>query len=466
MTPAKSRTIVRPTDGPSPVYLVSLGCAKNLVDSEVMLGLLLQENFPVVASPAEAEVIVVNTCAFIKDAKEEALETILELALQKRQGQCRLLVVTGCLAQRYGDSLPQLLPEVDVFVGTGDFPRVVEIIRARKGKAEPARLYLGQPSFLYDHTTPRLNTSGPGSAYVKIAEGCSHRCSFCVIPQLRGEFRSRNPESIRQEVASLSASGVKEVNLIAQDITRYGKDLSPPAALSTLLRTLGGTEEIAWIRLLYANPQNLTDALISVIAEEPRICKYLDLPLQHVNPRILRAMKRRQPPERVVRLVAALRARIRNLTLRTTLMVGFPGETEQEFEELLRFVQAMEFDRVGVFAYSDEEGTAAEGLPRKVPEKVKKERRALLMKTQAAISRKKNERLIGTQEECLIERVEGSRAIGRTAAQAPEVDGKVRIASSQALTPGKIYPVHITAAEAYDLSATYPPGGGKENPRT
>lgn len=450
-------------NNPPPVCLVSLGCAKNLVDSEVMLGLLLRAHFPVVASPAEAEVIVVNTCAFIREAKEEAIETILALAHQKREGRCRLLVVTGCLAQRYGESLPRLLPEVDVFVGTGEFPRIVDFISARRKKTLPARLYLGQPSYLYNHTTPRLNTSAPGSAYVKIAEGCSHRCSFCVIPQLRGAFRSRNPESIREEVVSLSASGVKEVNLIAQDITRYGKDLTPPATLSKLLRALGRVKDVSWIRLLYANPQNLSDALISVIAEEPRICKYLDLPLQHINPRILRAMKRKQSPERALRLVDELRTRIPNLTIRTTLMVGFPGETEGEFEELLRFVQAMEFDRVGVFAYSDEEGTVAAGLSGRVPEKVKTRRRALLMKAQAAISRKRNGRLVGTVEQCLIEHVEGAYAIGRTAGQAPEVDGKVRIALRQALEPGGIHPVRVTGAETYDLRATYPPGGGKES---
>jgi ribosomal protein S12 methylthiotransferase len=438
------------------VFLVSLGCAKNLVDSEVMLGLLLREHFPVVASPAEAEVIVVNTCAFIRDAKEEAIETILELAQHKHNGRCSLLVVSGCLAQRYGESLPALLPEVDLFIGTGEFPRIVELIKARKKPAPSSRLYRGEPLFLYDHTTPRVNTSPPGSAYVKIAEGCSHRCSFCVIPRIRGPFRSRNPESVVREVASLSVSGVKEVNLIAQDVTRYGKDLSPPTLLPNLLRTLGGIDEIAWVRLLYANPQNLTDELISVIAEEPRLCKYLDLPLQHINPRILKAMKRRQSPERVERLVAELRKRIPLVTIRTTLMVGFPGETETAFEELLRFVREMEFDRVGVFAYSDEEGTDAFGLPQPVPEKAKRKRRASLMKVQAEISRKKNQRLVGTVQQCLIERVEGARAIGRTTGQAPEVDGKVRISLKQALEPGRIYPVKITGAEVYDLKAIYP----------
>lgn len=441
------------------VYLMSLGCAKNLLDSEVMLGLLLQAHFPVVTSPEEAEVIVVNTCAFIKDATQEAIETIVELGLQKRQGRCRLLVVTGCLAQRYGESLPELLPEVDVFVGTGEFPRIVEILKAAKKKAQPPRLYIGRPSFLYDHATPRLNTSGPGSAYVKIAEGCSHRCSFCVIPRLRGEFRSRAPESLSREIRGLAALGVKEVNLIAQDTTRYGKDLSPPTGLPTLLRMLAGIEGIAWLRLLYANPENLTSEVISVIAEEPRICKYLDLPLQHVNPRILKAMKRRQAPERVVRLVAALRARIPNLTIRTTLMVGFPGETEQEFEELVHFIMAMEFDHLGVFAYSDEEGTSAASLGPKIPERLKKQRRALLMETQAAISREKNQRLLGRTEECLIEQVEGDGAFGRIGSQAPEVDGRVRIVSRQTLVPGKIYPVQITGAATYDLEATYPPAG-------
>ena len=435
----------------SSVYLVSLGCAKNLVDSEIMLGSLLKANYPIENSPSAAEIIIINTCAFIQPAKEEALETIIELGRQKKHGACRLLVVTGCLPQRYRSSLSALLPEVDIFIGTGEFHRIVEIINAHLQTEATPHFYLKNTRYLYDDTTPRLNTSLPGTAYVKIAEGCAHRCSFCIIPKVRGGFRSRDPRSVVREVENLSKQGIKEINLVAQDTTMFGRELSPPFGITALLRHLGRIKGIEWIRLLYANPQRLTNELLQVIEEGKKICKYLDLPLQHVNPEILRAMNRANDPERIKDLVERIRTRIPRVTIRTALMVGFPGETDAQFGELLAFVRQVEFDRLGVFTYSAEEGTAAARLPHQIPEKVKEDRRNTIMEAQAGISRKKNRALIGTVQEVLLQTRDQSGSRGRTSAQAPDVDGVVKVTAHNALRLGKLYPVVITDADAYDL---------------
>lgn len=436
------------------VYLVSLGCAKNLVDSEVMLGSLLKANYSTEHSPARAEIIIVNTCAFIQAAKEEALETIMGLAIQKKIGACKVLIVTGCLPQRYRRSLSELLPEVDIFIGTGEFYRIIEIIDAYREKKVTPRFYLQNPRYLYDHTTPRVNTSLPGTAFVKIAEGCSHRCSFCIIPKVRGPFRSRHPDSIIREVFNLSKQGIKELNLVAQDTTMYGKDLSPPAKLTGLLKQLATVDGIAWIRLLYANPQNLSNELLEAMRAEEKICKYLDLPLQHINAEILKAMNRNHGFQSIREFIEKIRTTIPGVTIRTTMMVGFPGETEAQFTELLDFVRQVRFDRLGVFTYSPEEGTSAARLLHQVPEKIKEERRKLIMKVQASISREKNQKLIGTMQNVLVEKHRKEGGVGRTAGQAPDVDGITRVTADAPLNLGRIYPVLITGAGVYDLKGT------------
>ena len=434
-----------------PVYLLSLGCAKNLVDSEVMLGYLIKAKFPIVRVPNKAEIIIINTCSFIREAKEESLETIVNLSSYKKTGACNLLIVTGCLPQRYGDALSKLIPEVDVFIGTDEFYRIVEIIEDHLNKRSSPRFYLKKTLFLYDESTPRLNTSLPGNAYVKIAEGCSHQCSFCIIPLIRGPFRSRNPDSVVKEVSNLSALGIKEINLVAQDTTRYGKDLSPSTDLATLLRRLASLKGIEWIRLLYAHPLNITDEVIDVIREENKICKYLDLPFQHVNSEILKAMNRKYDRMFIYQLIDKIRAKIPGTTLRTTLMVGFPGETENQFNELLDFVQEVKFDRLGVFTYSNEEGTSSFRLPDQIPEKIKEKRRQIIMSAQAEISREKNQKLVGKVEKVLIEKKEKTKWSGRTAAQAPEVDGITYVSSDYDLKIGEFYNVLITQAGVYDL---------------
>jgi ribosomal protein S12 methylthiotransferase len=435
-----------------PAYLVSLGCAKNLVDSEVMLGSLLNAGYSIASSPSEAETIIINTCSFIKEAEEEAFATIAELAHYKEAGACNLLVVTGCLPQRYGRSLSQKIPEADVFIGTNDFFRIVEILEHQDNKFSAPRFYLGKTLYLYDDGTPRVNTASPGHAYVKIAEGCSHGCSFCIIPKIRGPFRSRSPDSLVREVSNLATQGIKETNLIAQDTTLYGKDLSPPAHLPMLLQRLAQVEGIEWIRLLYANPHNVSETLIEVIQEEEALCPYLDIPLQHSNPEILKAMNRKGDPHIFAALVNRLRERIPGITIRTTLMVGFPGETDAQFQDLLDFVRQVEFDRLGVFAYSNEKGTAAERLPHQIPSRIKEERRNIIMAAQAEISREKNRKLVGTRQRLLLEQEDGSEGSGRIASQAPEVDGITRVIFDGDVELGRIYDVLITEAEVYDLS--------------
>ncbi|HJX30626.1 MAG TPA: 30S ribosomal protein S12 methylthiotransferase RimO [Thermodesulfobacteriota bacterium] len=435
-----------------PVYLVSLGCAKNLVDSQVMLGALLKAQYPVASSPAQAEIIIINTCAFINAAKKEALETIFELAQYKKSGSCNYLIVSGCLPQRYGKSLSKLLPEVDVFIGTGEFYRIREVVESLRETKTVSRFYLGRTRYLYDDRTDRVNTSFPGSAYIKIAEGCSHCCSFCIIPKIRGRFRSRLPGSIVKEALNLSAQGVKEINLIAQDTTMYGRDLSPQVDLAFLLRRLAKVEGIEWIRLHYANPQNISDELIRIIKEEEKMCKYFDIPLQHINSTILKAMKRKNDPRFLCDLIAKIRNDIPEATIRTTLMVGFPGETAKQFNELVGLVKRVKFDHLGVFAYSHEEGTVAAKLPSQLTETIKEKRRRDLMRLQARISRGKNKRFIGTVQKVLVEKKERSGVSGRLSSQAPEVDGKTRVITKHPiLIPGEIYNILVIKTGAYDL---------------
>jgi ribosomal protein S12 methylthiotransferase len=432
------------------VCMISLGCPKNLVDSEVMLGLLAQKGYGIAMTPAEADIIVINTCSFIKEATQEALDTILEAAQLKESGSCRLLVVTGCLAQRYGPALARQMPEVDLFLGTEEFPRIAEYLDRMHGYRE--RVAIGRTSFLYDHETPRL-LSGPWySAYIKIAEGCSRSCSFCVIPSLRGRFRSRPMESICQEASRLVDQGVREINLVAQETTSYGIDLQDRANLAVLLESLCRIEDLQWIRILYAYPEGVDSQLLRQMAGSEKICNYMDLPLQHINDKILRAMGRPGSGQSLEAMVWKIRERVPGICLRTTLMVGFPGEGEAQFSELLGFVERMRFERLGVFRFSPEEGTRAARMRGQVSEKVKRKRFDQLMELQKQISLEHTQTFVGKRVTVLIEGPLGEKGIvtGRMATQAPDIDGQVLIIRGSA-PPGKMVDVRITQAHPYDL---------------
>jgi ribosomal protein S12 methylthiotransferase len=434
------------------VSLVSLGCPKNLVDAEVMLGHLPPDRFEIVTEESQADIIIVNTCSFIQDAKEESVETILEVADHKKTGRCRLLVVTGCLPQRYRDELATELPEVDLFMGTGDAPRIVELLDAAGG-AGKAQQAVGLPEFLYDHTTPRVQSSPFYSTYVKIAEGCANHCSYCVIPSIRGTLRSRSISSVAAEVRRLVERGVREINLIAQDVTAFGADREDGARLENLLRELVKIDGLQWLRLLYAYPDGISDELLELMAEEEKICTYLDIPLQHIDDAILAMMNRRVGEAAIRTLLARVRNRLPEATLRTSFIVGFPGETEEQFGRLLDFVNEGLFDRVGVFRYSREEGTAAAALADQIPERVKKTRYQKLMKAQSRVSFRKNRALVGRIEPVLVEGFSEETELllrGRSIRQAPDVDGQVYITAGRA-DIGQIVPLRITDSSEYDL---------------
>ena len=434
--------------------IVSLGCARNLVDSEVMAGLLEQNHYELVEEPSGADIVLVNTCGFIDAAKVESVDTILEIGRLKEAGKVKKLVVAGCLSQRYPDELARELPEVDLFIGTGEVPRIVEILRQHQVD-ESRRQFVGLPSYLYDHATPRLRSAPSYSAFLKVSEGCDHKCAFCIIPQLRGPHRSRSIESVVKEAELLARAGVREINLIAQDLSAYGRDRKDGTTLYGLLRALDQVQELAWLRLLYAYPNYLDDALLELIRDSDRICKYIDIPFQHVNPAILRRMRRGKSGSAVRETVQKLRAAIPELTLRTSMIVGFPGETEAEFQELLQFVEETRFERLGVFKYSDEEGTAAAKLGNMIPADEVERRWQELMDLQAEISKSANEALIGTRQRVMIcgSDPETQQLYGRTQAHAPEVDGVVFIAESGGPVPaaGIMTEVRITEALDYDL---------------
>ena len=434
------------------ISLVSLGCPKNLVDAEIMLGHLPPERYQIVTDESMADIIIVNTCAFINDAKEESIDTILEVADYKEHGRCRMLVVTGCLPQRYQDQLPNQLPEVDLFLGTSEGARIVELMEQYLRTGSPNQV-IGTPDYLYDHTTPRVNSSPTYSSYIKIAEGCSNSCSYCIIPKLRGALRSRSIASVVQEARNLAARGVTEINLIAQDITAFGMDGNQGETLEKLLRELVKVEGIVWIRLLYAYPDGITDELIELIATEEKICNYLDLPLQHIDDQILVRMNRRLDEAGIRNLLQRMRGRIPDLTLRTSFIVGFPGETREQYEKLLQFVQEGHFERVGVFRYSREEGTAAAKLPEQVPGPTKKSRHNRLMKAQARVSFAKNRSLLNRVEKVLVEGYSEETELllkGRSARQAPDIDGQCLITAGQA-DVGEYVRLRITDSSEYDL---------------
>jgi ribosomal protein S12 methylthiotransferase len=440
------------------VNIVSLGCARNLVDSEVMAGLLKQNRYLMVQQPEEADIVLINTCGFIDAAKAESIDTIVEIGRLKEEGRLKKLVVAGCLAQRYPDELANELSEVDLFIGTGEVPRIAEILR-KHDLDKSLRRYIGLPHYLYDDATPRVRTTPSYSAFVKVSEGCDHKCTFCIIPRLRGPHRSRSIDSVVKEASNLVSCGVKEINLIAQDLTAYGRDREDGAKLSELLGELVKVPHLLWLRLLYAYPNFLDDRLLDTIRDKKQICKYIDIPFQHINRSILQRMRRGKSGSAVWETIKRLRKHIPGVTLRTSLIVGFPGETEAAFGELLDFVEEAGFDRLGFFKYSDEEGTAAGSLSDKIPEAEIERRWQELMELQATISRRKNEALIGTIQQVMIEGIDSDveQFYGRTQAHAPDVDGFVYVqipghnGEVSNCRPGEIVNVRITNAQDYDL---------------
>jgi ribosomal protein S12 methylthiotransferase len=434
--------------------MVSLGCPKNLVDAEVMLGILAKQGYEITTDEHQADVIIVNTCAFIKEAREESVDAILDLADRKHEGSCHTLIVAGCMPQRYQEELAKELPEVDIFIGTGDYPRVAEILAEHQAQ-EGQLKYVGDPNYIYDETLPRLNSSPGWYAYLKIGEGCSNCCTYCVIPSIRGGYRSRHLEALVSEAKRLVAGGVREIILVSQDITRYGSDLTDDTSLSDLIRSLAKIEDLKWIRLLYAYPDGIDEQLIELLKTEPKLCKYLDIPIQHISDGVLARMNRRSTSEQIRTLLDRLRSEIPEIALRTSLIVGFPGETVDDFMELTRFVEQARFDRLGVFCYSKEDGTPAAEMPDQVSERVKKERYRKLMKVQARLSFRRNRAHVGQVEQVIVEGYSEETELllkGRTSHQAPDIDGQVYITSGQA-NVGDIVACRITDSSDYDLIA-------------
>lgn len=459
------------------VSLVNLGCPKNQVDSEVMLGTLNRNGFELVPDAEKAEVIVINTCGFIDAAKQESIDTIIEYGKLKKNGHCRVLIAAGCLTQRYPDELMKELPELDAVVGTGDFPRIAEISRAiiekkspvenrKSGDAKGARSGLkpirmtGSPTYLYNDASPRIRLSPSHWAYVKVSEGCNYRCSFCAIPSFRGDLVSRPVEDIVREVERLAGEGVREINLIAQSLTSFGWDRREKNALIPMLRRLVGVEGPRWIRLFYTYPTDLTDELLEMMAVEPRICSYIDLPLQHINDAILRKMNRKGSSRLIRNLLEKIRRTVPGVTLRSTFIVGFPGETEARFEELADLIREVRFDRLGVFTYSREDGTPAHELGDPIPAGVKAERRRRLLEIQSGIVFEKHQSLIGSTHEVMIEGPSEEPEWpleGRMEGQAPEIDGVVyleggtRSVAGKGLRPGEFVKVRMTGSIENDL---------------
>lgn len=441
------------------VHIVSLGCPKNQVDAEVMAASLAERGFAVADSPAGADIVLVNTCAFILPAKEESIDEILRMAELKKAGACSRLVVTGCLSQRYGKDLAHEMPEVDLFLGTGELDTLASHLEKLAGDAPPrSRAVVGKPDFLMTADHDRILSTPFYSAYLKIAEGCSNRCSYCVIPALRGKARSRTVDDVLREAEGLAGRGVKEVIITAQDTTAYGRDLKGKPTLAALLRELAGIKKLRWIRLLYTYPASLTEELLETVAKEERICKYLDIPIQHIDDEILAAMNRRGGSKKIREGIQAARSLIPGVALRTSLIVGFPGETRARFSRLLTFVKETRFDHLGAFAYSREEDTPAASFPAQVTEKTKENRRRLIMEEQAAISHEINQSLVGTRQEILIEGpsdIPGYAFLGRCRRQAPDIDG-ITYVKGRNLAAGSIVAGTITAAEEYDLFAEVP----------
>ena len=434
------------------VGMVSLGCPKNLVDGEVMLGQLKARGYDLVRDAREADVIVVNTCAFIDRAKQESVDAILEMAALKERGKVKRLVVTGCLAQRYDAELRLEIPEIDASLGTG---QVSDILRAVEGEATRVGDAPELPTWVYDHTSPRVLATPSYMAYVKISEGCDYTCSFCIIPTLRGKHRSRTVEDIVAEARSLAAGGVKEIVLVAQDSTRYGLDLGVRDGLAYLLRRLARVEGLRWIRVMYAYPATLSDPILEAMATEQKVVKYVDIPLQHASESVLKRMKRPTGRGNLLGMVERIRERVPGVAVRTSFIVGFPGESEGDFEELLGFVKAGRFDNVGVFTFSDEEGTTSFDLEDRVEPEVKAERKDRLMALQKKLVAKRNRTRVGERVEVLVEGTHEDTdllLVGRTAAQAPEIDGRV-ILNDGTARAGDFVNAVITQSHDYDFVA-------------
>jgi ribosomal protein S12 methylthiotransferase len=441
------------------IGFISLGCPKNLVDSEVMLGLLQKEGHTLTTDRSEADVVVVNTCSFIEGSKRESIDTILQAAELKKSGACRKLIVTGCLAERYPNEIRRDLIEVDAILGTNQIP---EIAKAVSGQPVPPPSSFGRSDadlFLYDDTTPRTLVTPRYSAYMKISEGCDHTCAFCIIPRIRGRFRSRTVESLVREAHHLAGQGVKEVNLVSQDTSSYGTDLGLKDGLAVLVEALAKVDGLRWIRFLYVYPELVSDRLIEAVVTNNNVCKYIDMPLQHASARVLKAMRRGGNRASLTRMVDQIRNGIPGATFRTTMIVGFPGESEEDFQELKAFCQDVEFDRLGVFTYSDEEDTKAFGLEAKVPAKTAGRRRRELMDLQSRIARRKNRELVGTVRTVLVEGPSEESELllqGRLESQAPEIDGVCLINDSEAgeVSAGEFRRVRITRALEHDLLGT------------
>ena len=437
------------------VGMVSLGCPKNLVDSEVMLGILARHGFELTPSAADAEVILVNTCSFIEPAQRESIDTILEMAELKRTGSAKRLVVAGCLVERFRKEILKDIPEVDFVIGTNELERVIEACALESAGREA---HAPVQPYLYHDFTPRVLSTPSYSAYLKIAEGCDHPCSFCVIPQMRGKFRSRRFESVIREAENLARQGVREITIIGQDTTSYGEDLGIRDGLATLLRKLGSIPDLVWTRFLYCYPNRLNDALIAAIAETPKICKYFDIPLQHASGPVLKLMRRGSGASYFLKMLEKIRREIPTASIRTSFIVGFPGETEDDFKVLLDFVEAAEFDHLGVFLYSNEDSSASYSLPDQVPRRVASRRQKTLLGLQRKISRRKLKRKIGQTCPLLVEGRSAETDLlftGRLESQAPEIDGRVFINDfvGDEPHPGDFRWATVTDSSEYDLIA-------------
>lgn len=439
------------------IGVVSLGCPKNLVDSETMLGLIHEENYEITNDPSEAEIIIVNTCGFIESAKEESINTILQMAEYKKSGSCKYIIVTGCLSQRYAEELFNELPEADAIAGVEVYDEIGSIIkRVMNGerfimleRSKPDVIYTSKETFL-----PRILTTPSYTAYLKIAEGCDNCCSYCAIPKIRGPYRSKPMEQVLKEAKALAENGVKELIVVAQDTTRYGEDLpGGKLLLADLLKELNKIESLKWIRVMYCYPNNFTDELIETFASLDKVCKYVDLPLQHASNRLLASMNRYDTREEVETLLAKLRKRIPGIVIRTTFIVGFPGETDADFEELKEFVEQQRFENAGVFAYSQEEGTVAGAMPNQIPDEIKQERYHELMALQAQISEEIHKDTEGQTLEVLVEGIEEDGSglhYGRSYREAPDIDGLVFIENPGNIKPGCFVKVNILQGFTYE----------------
>lgn len=434
------------------VGIVSLGCPKTLVDSEVILGKVRGARYSITQDIAQSDVVLLNTCGFIRDAKEESIDALLKLLELKKEKKLLGVVVVGCLVQRYAEELQKEFPEVDAFIGSGDYMRIAEVLK----KVTDGKKFVSvhKAGYLAEADETRIALTPKHFRYLKISEGCDHQCSFCVIPKLRGRYRSRHIADLVQETRQLADEGAKELVVIGQDITRFGWDYAGKALLPQLIEALGTVRDIKWIRLLYTYPSTLTDEMIRAIAGSKKVCRYIDLPLQHISDKILKAMRRGHTKKQTVELIGKLRAMIPGVVLRTSFIVGFPGETDEDFEELLTFMRETKFERLGIFRYSQEEGSPAAEFPDQVAEKVKEERYHRAMQLQQEIVREVNRRYLGQEFRVLIEtqdEKDPSLWIGRSAMDAPEVDGSVFIRTQKEITAGKFYTVKITDTQDYDL---------------